>query len=42
MDHHGAHFSGNTSEGGGSHIFMTPDMDGPETVTGVGVPYEGE
>jgi len=42
MDHHGAHFSGNTSEGGGSHIFMTPDMDGPETVTGIGVPYEGE
>lgn len=37
----GSHYSGNTGEGKGRHIFMTPDMDAPETVEGVAVPYEG-
>jgi hypothetical protein len=38
----GSHFSGITGDGKGRHIFMTPDMDGPETVEGIGVAYEGE
>ena len=38
----GSHFSGITGDGKGRHMFMTPDMDGPETVEGIGVAYEGE
>lgn len=40
MDRNGETFSGNTSEGGGSHIFMTPDMDEPEKFSGIGIAYE--
>jgi isoaspartyl peptidase/L-asparaginase-like protein (Ntn-hydrolase superfamily) len=39
MDRHGAPFSGNTGDGG-SHIFMTPDMDDPDKVSTIGIPYE--
>ncbi len=38
----GSHFSGITGDGRGRHIFMTPDMDDPETMEGIGVPYEGD
>lgn len=34
----GSHFSGITGDGKGRHIFMTPDMDDPETVEGIGIP----
>ena len=40
LDASGAHMAGTTSDRNGSHVYMTADMDEPEFVEGISVPYE--
>ena len=42
MDADGAHIAGTTHDNPGSHVYMTADMNEPEFLEGISVPYEND